>query len=235
MDRKWAPVMFVEAVTPIEALTIQERVYQELRRLIMSGHFAPGEALTIRSLAESLGTSAQPVREALHKLSADQAVLLLPNRSIHIPFLSRSDLAELCEIRRHLEGLAAARTAEVISDSDIETLESLQELSRSAMQSGDPGGVVEAYRQFCFKIFEWSDSSFLQHMISGLWLKMGPTRRTAILEVFREGEPERYLRATDLVAAMRTRNSKDACEAMRQNVDAGERVILQFGRLQESD
>src|SRR5579872_5801124 len=62
--------------------TMQVKVYRTLARGLMSGMFKPGEAVTLRTLATRLGTSAMPVREAVSRLIAERALVLLPNRSV---------------------------------------------------------------------------------------------------------------------------------------------------------
>src|SRR5262249_24542396 len=69
--------------------TLQQRVYQALARGRMGGMFTPGEAVSLRTLAARLGTSAMPVREAVGRLIAEGALLMLPNRSVIIPRMSR--------------------------------------------------------------------------------------------------------------------------------------------------
>ena len=64
------------------------RVYRALARGLMAGMFSPGEAVTLRILARRLGTSAMPVREAVSRLIAERALVLLPNRSVIVPRMS---------------------------------------------------------------------------------------------------------------------------------------------------
>ena len=66
------------------------RVYRALARGLMAGMFKPGEAVTLRTLANRLGTSAMPVREAVSRLIAERALVLLPNRSVIVPRMSRA-------------------------------------------------------------------------------------------------------------------------------------------------
>src|SRR3954447_832999 len=89
--------------------TIQDRVYSVLRDRLMRGGFEPGQKLKIAELANALGTSAMPVREALNRLAAERAVEALPNRSMRVPSLSKDALHDLMETRFALEGLAVAR------------------------------------------------------------------------------------------------------------------------------
>ena len=84
---------------PVDNTTLRERVYRTLKQAILEGRFSPGEALTTRSLAEVLGTSVMPVRDALLRLNAKGGVEVLPNRAARLPVLSRESIAELYEIR----------------------------------------------------------------------------------------------------------------------------------------
>src|SRR5207248_8892240 len=85
--------------------TMRIRVYRALARGLMAGMFKPGESVTLRTLANRLGTSAMPVREAVSRLIAERALVLLPNRSVIVPRMSRARFIELSEIRQVLEGM----------------------------------------------------------------------------------------------------------------------------------
>src|SRR3954465_10485126 len=84
--------------------TLQLRVYRALANGLKTGMFKPGEAVTLRSLATRLGTSAMPVREAVSRLIAERALVLLPNRSVIVPRMSRARFNELTITRQILEG-----------------------------------------------------------------------------------------------------------------------------------
>src|SRR5258706_1352403 len=84
--------------------TMRVRVYRALARGLMAGMFKPGEAVTLRTLAHHLGTSAMPVREAVSRLIAERALVLLPNRSVIVPRMSRARFNELTKARQILEG-----------------------------------------------------------------------------------------------------------------------------------
>ena len=83
------------AFAPVERDTMQERVYLELRRALMRGDFAPGETLIVRALSDQFGTSHMPVRDALSRLVAEQALEVLPSRSVAVPVLSRERCADI--------------------------------------------------------------------------------------------------------------------------------------------
>src|ERR1700761_5014778 len=109
----------------IERETVQERVYAILRDKLMRGGFAPGQKLKIAELANALGTSAMPVRDALNRLAAERAIEALPNRSMRVPALSMEALQDLREARFAVEGLAVTRAA---TNMTTQTLTQLQQL-----------------------------------------------------------------------------------------------------------
>ena len=112
-----------ESLGPVDNTTLRERVYRTLKQAILEGRFSPGETLPTRSLAEVLGTSVMPVRDALLRLNAEGGVEVLPNRAARLPVLSRESIAELYEVRLNLEGLAATLAAKRITQDELAAVE----------------------------------------------------------------------------------------------------------------
>src|SRR5262245_18205620 len=77
--------------------TLGERVTGELRELLISGRLAPGEKLSLRRVAEALGVSMMPVREAVSRLAADKALEVLPGRAVRVPMLTLAQFRERSE------------------------------------------------------------------------------------------------------------------------------------------
>ena len=94
---------FHALVTPLIRQTLSADVYKQLRDLLMSGRVMPGEALSLRSIAEALGVSVMPVREAVHRLVAEQALELTANRVLRVPVMTISQFREITSIRINLE------------------------------------------------------------------------------------------------------------------------------------
>jgi DNA-binding GntR family transcriptional regulator len=167
-------------VAPVVRATVNERVHADLRGLLMSGRFAPGQPLTIIELADAFGTSAQPVRDAIRKLCAEKALETLPNRTTRVPVLDRKQLDDLRVARRAVEGLAAELGAQRATDADVATLVAIVERETRA---GDEHQVELRVRQnfdFHFTLYRLSDSSALLPLIESLWLQLGPyIRQTA--------------------------------------------------------
>src|SRR5687768_9923781 len=94
--------------------TLNDEVYDTLKDALIQGKIAPGAVMTIRSLADSFGTSMMPVREALRRLVAEHILVLLPNRSVTLPVLTKEKFQEITRIRFSLEGLASEEGAKRI-------------------------------------------------------------------------------------------------------------------------
>ena len=86
--------------------TIQDGVYQQLRQALMNGQFNPAQSLTIAGLAETFGTSNMPVREALRRLAAENALEIASNGSARVPVVTAARLDDLCRARIAVEALA---------------------------------------------------------------------------------------------------------------------------------
>ena len=213
---------------PVETLTLQERVYRELKRLLMTGQFAPGEALTIRALAESMGTSVMPVREALQRLSADQAIIALPNKSIRVPVLTRSDLLEILEIRLRIEGLAAERAAECVTDREIDEVEEHDAAIACALAAGDSNNLLESNYKFHFSIYRAAKSTYLLPIIEGLWLKTGPfyNVRTAEWPKDKVLESRGRRKHVEIIEALKQRDPEAAGKAVRDDVRESVDIFL---------
>src|SRR5260370_21031837 len=89
-------------LTPVPRETVNDRVYDELRRALIKGLFDPGQVLTIQELATTLETSTMPVREALSPLISEQGLEAMPNRSVPVPPADATRLAEFLTPRIRL-------------------------------------------------------------------------------------------------------------------------------------
>jgi DNA-binding transcriptional MocR family regulator len=85
---------------PVARDTLQERVYNRLASLILDGGIPPGRLVTIQSLAEAFGVSAMPVREALKRLTASNALTVVSGRSIGVPPITLERFRDLRNVRR---------------------------------------------------------------------------------------------------------------------------------------
>jgi DNA-binding GntR family transcriptional regulator len=154
--------------------TLYEKVYEELRNALMSGRFLPGETLTIRGVAEALGTSIMPVREALRRLAAERAVQFHADRSIRIPLLDEQSFDELLQMRLLLEGRAAAAAAQRMTQSERDEANAFNLAYVDAAGDGTPSERLLANRHFHFTVYRAARAPLLLSLIEMMWLQSGP-------------------------------------------------------------
>jgi DNA-binding GntR family transcriptional regulator len=157
--------------------TVQDGVYQQLRTALMAGQYDPGQRLTIGLLATAFGVSHMPVREALRKLVAENALEQGANGSVSVPNVRQDRLDDICRARIALEGLAAELAAPLITDTGIRTLDRLRISHKDA---GIEDGAYESLarnQEFHFFIYRASGSEVLPQLIEALWLRFGPYMR----------------------------------------------------------
>ena len=154
--------------------TLQDRVYRELTNLILDGEIAPGQLVTIQALADSLGVSAMPVREAFKRLTAAKALTVVSGRSIGVPPLSIERLKDLRRVRVELESAATVWAIDQFTRKGISVLEYECETMDAAVVESDVKAFLRGNRAFHFEIYRHSGSSVAYSIIETLWLQVSP-------------------------------------------------------------
>lgn len=160
--------------------TVHQRVFETLRRAIMSGGFPPGQAVTIRGLAERMGVSAMPVREALRRLVAERALTLLDNRRVRVPIMTAERFDDLLAARMALETEAAARALPLIGAARLEVLTAIKARIDKALSRGEADTVVAENLLFHLTLYRARPESVLLPLIESVWLQTGPFMRVAL-------------------------------------------------------
>lgn len=151
-----------------------EEIYAQLKRAIMSAHYIPGERLIVSHLANVFGTSAMPIREALRRLVAEQALENSPNRGVQVPLMTASRLMDLRRVRCEIEGTAVEWAATTITNREIEQLEAIQDRLNRLTASGSSEGYLDLNLDFHFTMYRAARSPLLIPIIERLWLQAGP-------------------------------------------------------------
>ena len=158
----------------IEHTTLAEKAYEKVRSGLISARFRPGEILTIRGLAAEYGISATPVREALQRLVAENALEMQPNKSYQVPVLSIERFEEVKRIRCALEPMAAELACPNMAARDLRALKSLVEKMDHAIGSKNIGNYTKYNEGFHFLIYESAGAPLLLAMIRDLWVQVAP-------------------------------------------------------------
>ena len=210
-------------VTRAPRHTLQDHVFRQLCELILNGEIAPGQLVTIQTIADAFGVSAMPVREALQRLTAARALTVVSGRSIGIPPLTRERLLDLCRVRLELESLAAKWATPNISDAEIDRLqECIQDMGEAA-RSGDRKQYVRLNRTFHFAIYRATGSDALIAIIENLWLQISPYFHL----LHASGN---YLKANEqhelMLDAIRARDGAATSLGVRNDIEAACRVLV---------
>lgn len=132
----------------IKTPLIRETIFREIRKKILFGEFKPGDKLIEMDLAEQLGVSRTPVREALHKLELEKLVKIVPRKYCLVIGLTDESIKEIHTIRAVLEPLAASKAVANITDEELEHLEYLLDRYRHYLDKGDTEKLMEINDEF---------------------------------------------------------------------------------------
>ena len=147
---------------------LREVVAEALRDAIKSGTLAPGQRLMEIQLAEELGVSRTPVREAIRKLELEGYVVMMPRRGTYVASLSIRDVNDVFEIRTALDSLACALAAERITENELESLQRLLVAIGGHIEAGDMEKIVETDMRFHDLLYQASRNTRLVGIISNL-------------------------------------------------------------------
>jgi DNA-binding GntR family transcriptional regulator len=164
--------------------TKAEFAYQEVRRRVLTGALAPGAVLNQGVLAEQIGISTTPLREALKRLAQEGLVELGAHRDARVTDLTAEEARDLLEVRRALDPLAVRLAAERRTDEDVRAMREAAAGLRALPR--DPGhDALLAHRRFHAALYRASHNVPLVESLDGLWDKTDRYRRLA-LEVERD-------------------------------------------------
>lgn len=204
------------------------KVYQQIKEAIMSGRFQPGERVPIRQLAEKMGTSITPVREALLKLVSYGALEMKPAHPIVIPVLDKKSYLENRTIRIVNEGLAASEAARKITKRQLNKLKRLNEEMIKAAREGRFNDSIAHNYAFHIEICRAANMPALLEIIEILWLKIGPSLN--LLKEYRSSN-QRKGSSNDhmkILQALEEGDSKAAQKAMKNDLVKGGVTLLDY-------
>jgi DNA-binding GntR family transcriptional regulator len=154
--------------------TMAGRVYAQLREAIMTGRFAPGQLLSLRGVADAVGSSTMPVRAALTRLQAEGALIDGPGRALMVPPMTLELLEELRDVRTALEGCVAQRAATRMPTEDIEALQEVFDAMNAHAEAGESAAYLRCNFEFHIAIYSHGASELTLGTIQNLWMRIGP-------------------------------------------------------------
>ncbi len=160
-----------------DSILLYNSVYDELSWRMITGRIMPGVPLSTRGLAQELGVSQMPVREALARLSAERAIEIRSKRRITIPTMTPARFDDLLRCRLLLEPEAARLALDFIDKPRLKFLHEADQRMDAALQSGDVNIYMESNFNFHFGLYRAQNLITLNQLIETLWLQFGPYMR----------------------------------------------------------
>ena len=224
MSLRAAPVAGVPDVTA-STDAASERVADHLRAAILSGEFAPGERLLQEVIAERLGASRMPVREALRMLEVEGLVENQANRGARVPELAPHEVEVIYQMRERLEPLALSESLRHLTDDDLRRLSDLQDRIEA---NDDVHEFLVLEREFHLLTYSGCRIDQLSTVVTRMWNSTQHHRR----EFMRSGGPRRWWVVNAehrlLLEAMQRRDDVDAQRVLEGHI---RRTRIELGRL----
>lgn len=151
-----------------EYMPLRELVFTTLRQAILKGELQPGERLMEIQLAEKMGVSRTPIREAIRKLAEEGLVTLIPRKGAVVAGISKKMLTDVLQVRMTLEKMAYECAFENITAADLDRLSGMEKVFEEAVREGDLVRIAEADESFHFVIYDAADNDKLKELLNNL-------------------------------------------------------------------
>ncbi|HWI55315.1 MAG TPA: GntR family transcriptional regulator [Desulfobacteria bacterium] len=204
---------------------LREIVFETLREAIISATLKPGERLMEIQLAEEMGVSRTPVREAIRKLELEGFVVMVPRKGAYVAGISMKDIADVFEIRAAMEGLAAGLAAERITEEELEQLERILVKVGESVQNNNLEKLIEVDTEFHETLYKACRNERLVQIVSNLREQI-QRFRTASLST--PGRMQFALQEhKKIVEAVSERNAELAQALAREHIENAENSMLE--------
>ena len=207
-------------------LLLHAKVYRELRWRLATGKIAPDVGLSTRGIAEELGVSQMPVREALSRLSADGAVEIRSRRKIMIAPMTSARFHDVLRCRLLLEPESAKAALPFLNASRRAGLRDADMSLEAALRSGDVNAYMESNYDFHFRLYHAHGGVTLNRLIEMLWLQFGPYMRFVYA---RYGTGSISNQHEAALAAIERGDSEALAVAVHRDIQEGMALIGRYG------
>jgi len=200
-----------------EYLPLRDVVFNTLRQAILKGELEPGERLMEIQLAERLGVSRTPVREAIRKLELEGLVNMVPRKGAEVASISEKNLRDVLEVRRALEELAVDLACTRLTGEDIKSLKEINKKFQTVMNSKDATIIAETDEAFHDIIYIGTGNDRLIQMLSNLREQMYRYRLEYVKD---KSTRSNLVQEHDIIIqALEERNVEDAKAVIRRHID----------------
>jgi len=214
-----------------EPKLLSENIADSIRAAIIKGEFKPGEKIPEGDLAETMGISRTPLREAFRKLENEGFIEIIPRKGAVVTGIDPGEVYDLYEIKSTLEGLAARLASTRMKEKDIERLEKINEELKKMIDKNDLEAFYRSHTKFHEVFVKLSANRRLMQMISNL---SDHFKRYGIVTLTLPGQYENAINQHgEIIQAFKNRDEKAVEEKVRNNVMTGGRVLVDHLKKEE--
>ena len=200
-----------------EYLPLRDVVFNTLRKAILRGELKPGERLMEIQLANKLGVSRTPIREAIRTLEQEGLVLMIPRKGAAVAQITEKNMQDVLEVRKALEELSVQLACERITPEQVEEMKMAAEDFRKVLKSGDVTKIAEADVKFHDIIFAATNNQRLITLLNNLREQMYRFRVEYLKQ--KECYPQLLEEHDKLIALISGGEVEEACELMGCHID----------------
>jgi len=205
-------------------LPLRDVVFQTLRRAILTGTLKPGERLMEIHLANQLGVSRTPVREAIRKLELEGLVIMIPRRGAEVANITTESMKDVLEVRRALDVLCTELSCERISEDDLKRLKAAADEFKQASQDEDITKIAACDVEFHDIILKATGNVRLINLVNNLSEQMYRYRFECIKDA---GDCSELIKEHEMIYNAIEKHDKDtAAAAARLHIDNQEKAIM---------
>ncbi len=211
-----------------------DQVYDRLSEALIQGQIPPLKAISLRSLAQELGVSPMPVREAVRRLIAEKALELQPsNKRLRVPELTEARMTQLLKARQWVEPELTCLAAPHMTRDVIKRLKDDDAKLMQALSKGDVSGYMQANQDFHFSIYARADADLFFDMARTLWLQVGPFMRVVFGRLGTVHLPKDHHQ--DMIKSLEAGDADGARACMSADIGEGMDLMLQAIRDHDID
>lgn len=197
--------------------TLNQRVYSQLREMILTGNLATGAQIEERRLAEEMQVSRTPLREAIGQLVTEGIIEYRPYRGNSVRRFNAKQVRDLFHVRKALEALAMRLAIPKLSQEHIEHIRTILDDAQAALDRGDISSYNESDRRFHNTILEITGNETLIESLSRLSAQIQMVRSMANTD---PGVAQRTAKERPLIlAALEARDADRAASLMEDHIE----------------
>lgn len=205
-------------------LPLRDVVFNTLRRAILKGELKPGERLMEIALADKLGVSRTPIREAIRKLELEGLVVMAPRKGAKVASITERDLNDVLEVRKGMEVLAISLACERITKEEMEHLEEIEAHFQTLIESDNLTELAEVDVQFHDTIYQATNNKRLVQLLNNLREQMYRYRMEYLKDIaVRRTLAEEH---KSICEALRARDEKKALDYVQLHIDNQQKAII---------